>query len=192
MKLIRHRLPDIAHAQGKPMRSRVIRDEATIRSMLAAKLVEEAGEFAADPSINELVDVYEAVQCLLAAHGWSAQLLEERWALRRRECGGFLRGTPTMGAIAYLGDPLQPGERVMVMQGNMDRSGPSRALHAEVIGNGARHGHSTDSFPWLAHHAPRIEGSCLYENEGVTWARGWSDETAGALAAAWALAAPLP
>ncbi len=187
MKLIRHKIPALAAARGDTLRTRMVADMTELRALLAAKLLEEAGEFAAEPSIDELADVFEVVQCLLSAHGWSREMLEGRWAWKRRERGGLLRGTLAVG-LAFLGDPMKPGERILIMHGNMDRSGPSRTMRAVVISEGTRHRATTDSFPWLTEDEPRIEGSCLYESEGITWARGWSDETAGALAAAWALA----
>lgn len=185
MKLIRHKIPTIAHTKGERIRVRRVTGPEELRQLLGEKLVEEAREFAAAPSIDELVDVQEAIRCLLVANGWSRELLEGRWAHKRRERGGLSEG------IVFLGDHLKPGARVLIVHKSVDRSNECVVLRAEVLNDGDHTAPlGTDSFPWFTFNKPRIKGSCPYDSEGVTWARGWDDETAGALAAAWALAEP--
>ncbi len=193
MKLVRHRLPDIAAARGKPMRTALITDPTELRALLAAKLVEEATEFKDAPSIDELADVFETMQCLLVAHGWSSQLLEGRWAHARRERGGLLRGSLALGATAYLGDPLPAETRVTIIHDvyqdpNTGSRLPARALRAMVTRDKSGHV-DPERFQWttIAEDGPWKIGSDAYNTEGITWARGWDEETAGALLAAYAL-----
>lgn len=65
-KLVRDRIPDVVRADGETPIVRPVDDDEYER-YLAAKLIEEAGEFreARDPA--ELADVIEVVEALLAA-----------------------------------------------------------------------------------------------------------------------------
>lgn len=93
MKLIRHKVPARALANdGAVLRTRPVSSPAELRQLLGEKLVEEAEEFRAAPSINELVDVYEALRCLLVANGLSLEDLNEAWREKRISHGGLYEG----------------------------------------------------------------------------------------------------
>lgn len=87
------------------------------------------------------------------------------------------------------------GAHVLVLRGNMDRSGVAETLRAEVIAETGALPLDPGMFKWRTMSNPLevpLIGYCNMDNEGTTWARGWDTETAGALLAAWALSAPQP
>jgi predicted house-cleaning noncanonical NTP pyrophosphatase (MazG superfamily) len=97
IKLVRDRVGDtIGPPRGfsyKPVRNRVEH-----LKLLRQKLLEEVGEYLTDPTIEELADVQEVVDCIAAlAHGGIAELSDA--ATRKRgERGSFADGTVMVAA----------------------------------------------------------------------------------------------
>jgi predicted house-cleaning noncanonical NTP pyrophosphatase (MazG superfamily) len=89
VKLVRDKMPGLAAARGRPMRTRVAADAAEFRRLLAAKLVEEAKEFEATPLLEELADVLEVVAAAMHAHGWEMEDLWRVAGAKREARGGF-------------------------------------------------------------------------------------------------------
>jgi predicted house-cleaning noncanonical NTP pyrophosphatase (MazG superfamily) len=94
-KLIRDRIPEIIEAAGKRHKVRIL-DEAAYQEALAAKLIEEGQEVVAAVSsgtrqqqIEELADVYEVLDALLAVTGIASEEVAAVQAARRKERGGF-------------------------------------------------------------------------------------------------------
>jgi predicted house-cleaning noncanonical NTP pyrophosphatase (MazG superfamily) len=93
-KLIRDRIPEIMDAAGVRYEVAVL-DDATFRSALRAKLLEEATEAASAGSAEELVteiaDLLEVVEALLAAEGVDPETVRAVQRERREARGGFGR-----------------------------------------------------------------------------------------------------
>lgn len=88
-KLVRDEVPALLSSQGVKFTARTITDDAEFLEALADKLVEEAGEFRADPSLAELADVAAVVLALLAAMGFTGEDLEQACEAKQKERGGF-------------------------------------------------------------------------------------------------------
>ena len=89
-KLVRDRIPDIIAAAGQRGETRVLGDAEYARR-LDEKLDEEVAEYRESGDIEELVDVVEVIEAILARRdvGWDA--FE---SMRREKCdarGGFTR-----------------------------------------------------------------------------------------------------
>jgi len=88
-KLVRDRIPEIIRATGREPITRIAPIEE-MPQLLGRKLVEEANEFVAKPSLEELGDVLDVADSLLAVHeGWSMADLIGLRAAKRNERGGF-------------------------------------------------------------------------------------------------------
>lgn len=88
-KLVRDKIPNILDAKGVQYEKRVAGD-IEYRQELTKKLLEEAEEFVADGSAEELADVLEVVDTLCAlpeyaeASDIQARKYEERGGFRKR------------------------------------------------------------------------------------------------------------
>ena len=93
-KLIRDRIPEIMDAAGVRYEVAELGD-ADYRSALLAKVLEEAEEIAAathsDDRTEEIADLYEVLDALLACEGIAASTVAEVRRRRREERGGFER-----------------------------------------------------------------------------------------------------
>lgn len=90
-KLVRDRIPEVVRENGEtPVTHRVEGDE--YRDRLAAKLVEEAEEYAEDREVGELGDVLDVVDAIVAARDVDHDELDDERASKRRERGGFADG----------------------------------------------------------------------------------------------------
>lgn len=90
-KLVRDKIPEVIRQQNRrPAVRRAAPSE--LRTFLAAKLIEEANEFAASCALEELADVAEVVASLLRVHGWSDAQLASLRDRKRNERGGFDAG----------------------------------------------------------------------------------------------------
>ena len=69
-----------------------IEDADVLMTLLRRKLREEAIEFADDPSIEELADVYQAMLTIAQAEGWSMDEVADAARAKYLERGGFWRG----------------------------------------------------------------------------------------------------
>ena len=84
-KLVRDRIPEIIQEDGKTP----IMDEEEYVRELDRKLCEEAEEYRADGSIEEMADVLEVLQAICIARGYTLQQLEEVRRKKAAERGGF-------------------------------------------------------------------------------------------------------
>lgn len=92
-KLIRDRIPEIIAAAGERSVTRIL-DEAEYREALEAKLGEEASELREAPldkKPEEIADVYEVVDAIIAAHGFSKEEILRLQSEKREKRGGFLK-----------------------------------------------------------------------------------------------------
>ena len=90
-KLVRDRIPEIIHADGLSLETRVLPEQEYNRALLA-KLVEEANEAAVASSADlpkELADVYEVLDAILSTVGLDPGTVRELQNQRRLERGGF-------------------------------------------------------------------------------------------------------
>lgn len=82
-KLVRDRVPEFLH---EPVTH--VADEEEFSRRLRDKLVEEANEFRADATKEELADVLEVIEAILEAEGWEVpdivKLKEAKAALKGR------------------------------------------------------------------------------------------------------------
>lgn len=87
-KLVRDRLPDLIRRNGGEPRTRRLSDEE-FATALASKLVEEAEEFGAMPTAEELADVLEVVYALVRHIGTSVDEVETIRRAKAAERGAF-------------------------------------------------------------------------------------------------------
>jgi predicted house-cleaning noncanonical NTP pyrophosphatase (MazG superfamily) len=76
-KLVRDKILAIIAANGGVATSRTLDDDQEFLRELCAKLVEEAKEVAADPSLGELADVLEVFRTIARELGYSMDDVEE-------------------------------------------------------------------------------------------------------------------
>jgi predicted house-cleaning noncanonical NTP pyrophosphatase (MazG superfamily) len=90
-KLVRDEIPDIIREDGEePVTHRATGDE--YRDRLAAKLVEEAEEFAENRNVAEIGDVLDVVDAICAARDIDRDRLDDMRASKTDERGGFVEG----------------------------------------------------------------------------------------------------
>lgn len=89
-KLVRDLIPDIIREKGEVPVIEIL-DEDKFYVALRSKLIEEANEFAAKPSLEELADVMEVVDALLGMHGWTRDELLAAQEKKRGERGAFMK-----------------------------------------------------------------------------------------------------
>lgn len=87
-KLVRDRIPEIIHADGKTCDIRVLSQDEYVLE-LRRKLAEEAAEFGQDSNPGELADVLEVVYALAEAQGLSSSDLEAIRLRKQTERGSF-------------------------------------------------------------------------------------------------------
>ena len=95
-KLVRDKIPSLIQAGGREPHIRF----AALNeypALLAEKLIEEALEFKADGTLEELADVTEVLLALLQCHGWSWADLEVLRKQKYSTHGGFKCGTVLEG-----------------------------------------------------------------------------------------------
>ena len=86
-KLVRDKIPEIIRGKGEVALTHIA-DEAEYWQKLKEKLVEEAQEFAADETIDELADLQEVVEAIMIykkfAQAEIVKIKEEKAAKRGR------------------------------------------------------------------------------------------------------------
>ena len=91
-KLVRDRIPDIIHSEGKGCRTRTLEADE-FRTALEEKFIEEWNEYRGASSnsdaLEELADVLEVIHGLLALHGYSPDDLEHRRRAKASKRGAF-------------------------------------------------------------------------------------------------------
>lgn len=86
-KLVRDKIPDIIRSSGRTCRTKVASGDELI-AYIIAKIHEELAEFEESQSIEELADLYEALEALLVAKGFTPAKLA--FARRKKgESNGF-------------------------------------------------------------------------------------------------------
>ena len=69
-KLVRDKIPEIIEADGKYCKTRILSGEEYIAA-LEAKLNEEVAEYQKDKNLEEIADVFEVLQAICIARGYS-------------------------------------------------------------------------------------------------------------------------
>jgi len=90
-KLVRDRVPEVIHGQGKTCRTRTL-DDSEYRQALLMKLLEEAEEAAQAPEGElggELGDLLEVIAALMRAYGLDEAAVQASRRLKRQKRGGF-------------------------------------------------------------------------------------------------------
>lgn len=87
-KLVRDKIPEIIKAKGEAPIFHVA-DEAEYWTKLKAKLAEETGEFVRDESINEVADVLEVIDAIIAYKNFDRVEIEAVKRKKFDERGGF-------------------------------------------------------------------------------------------------------
>jgi predicted house-cleaning noncanonical NTP pyrophosphatase (MazG superfamily) len=90
-KLVRDGIPELIEADGERPVTRRVEDEE-YEDYLAAKLVEEAEEYAESRQPGELADVFEVIAAICEATDVSLEAIEARRAEKRARRGGFEEG----------------------------------------------------------------------------------------------------
>lgn len=88
-KLVRDKIIEIIQAEGKTPKFHLA-DETEYWTKLKAKLAEEAGEFVRDESINEVADVLEVIDAIVAHKGFNRAEIEEAKRKKFEARGGFI------------------------------------------------------------------------------------------------------
>jgi predicted house-cleaning noncanonical NTP pyrophosphatase (MazG superfamily) len=87
-KLVRDKIIEMMKADGKTPTSHIA-DDAEYWTKLKAKLAEEAGEFVRDESVNEIADVLEVIDAIIAFKGFDRGEIEKAKKTKFDLRGGF-------------------------------------------------------------------------------------------------------
>ena len=87
-KLVRDKIIGIIEAKGEQAVWHTATD-VEYRAKLIQKLGEEAGEFVADPSKEELADIFEVITAIIADQGWTLDEIVAVQQEKREKRGGF-------------------------------------------------------------------------------------------------------
>lgn len=87
-KLVRDRIPQIIESTGKTCRTEIL-DEETYLQLLDEKLNEELAEYQESKSLEELADLLEVMEAVVAARGYAWEQLQEIKEEKKTARGGF-------------------------------------------------------------------------------------------------------
>lgn len=87
-KLVRDKIPAIIEAAGKTCRTEILNDEAYLQ-LLDEKLTEELAEYQESKSLEELADLLEVMEAVVAARGYTWQQLQSVKETKKASRGGF-------------------------------------------------------------------------------------------------------
>ena len=87
-KLVRDKIPQIIAATGKTCRTEILEEDAYLQ-LLDEKLGEELAEYQASKSLEELADLLEVMEAVVAARGYTWEQLEAVKAEKKAARGGF-------------------------------------------------------------------------------------------------------
>lgn len=87
-KLVRDRIPEIIAAHGGTVHVRVL-DDVEYAQRLDEKLAEEVAEYLESGEVEELVDLVEVIQAILAHRQISEEEFTRRCEAKRTARGGF-------------------------------------------------------------------------------------------------------
>lgn len=90
-KLVRDKIPQIIESNGNRCSARILEPEEYL-AYVDAKLDEELAEYHAEPCLEELADLLEAVYAAAEARGYSRQVLEQARAEKEEKRGAFRQG----------------------------------------------------------------------------------------------------
>ena len=90
-KLVRDKIPDIVKQEGNHPECHIANNKAEYCLALKEKILEEAIEFKESQDINELIDVLEAIYCLIEAENLEFSKIEELRKKKNMERGSFKR-----------------------------------------------------------------------------------------------------
>ena len=91
-KLVRDKIPDIIRQQGNHPEYHIVNDKTEYCQALREKILEEAIELKESQNVNELIDILEAVYCLIEAENLDFTKIEELRKKKNVERGSFKRG----------------------------------------------------------------------------------------------------
>lgn len=89
-KLVRDKIPEVIKAKGQTPVWHVA-DEDEYWMKLKAKLAEETGEFVRDESVNEVADVLEVIDAIIAYKKFDRAEIEQAKRKKFAERGGFAK-----------------------------------------------------------------------------------------------------
>jgi predicted house-cleaning noncanonical NTP pyrophosphatase (MazG superfamily) len=98
-KLVRDRIPEIIRQDGRECATEIMAEEEH-RQALLEKLLEEAQEAAAvglEKLVEELADLYEVIDALLAAYGIKREAVMAKQVRKRAERGGWAEEPAVVG-----------------------------------------------------------------------------------------------
>lgn len=87
-KLVRDRIPEIIAAAGKTCICEELSDGVYL-GFLDKKLNEELAEYQESKSLEELADLFEVMQAVVKARGWTWEELEQVRKNKAAQRGGF-------------------------------------------------------------------------------------------------------
>jgi len=87
-KLVRDKIPEILSKQNKKYKCHIATGDE-LREMLREKVLEEIGEYMSNPCLEELADVYEVLEAVVKAEGYTLTDIEEYRIEKRQTNGGF-------------------------------------------------------------------------------------------------------
>lgn len=87
-KLVRDKIPEIIERSGRTSRVRVLSQEDFLNA-LNHKLKEEADEFIENPCEEEIADLLEVIDALIAANGFNLESIMQVKSAKKAERGGF-------------------------------------------------------------------------------------------------------
>ena len=87
-KLVRDLIPEIVEADGKTCICETLSHEEYLR-LLDEKLNEELAEYQESKSLEELADLFEVMQAVVRARGWTMEQLESLRAEKAAKRGSF-------------------------------------------------------------------------------------------------------
>ncbi len=87
-KLVRDKIPQIIEKTGKTCRTEVLSDEDYL-ALLDEKLGEELAEYQESKSLEELADLLEVIDAVIAARGYTWEELLAVKAEKKAARGGF-------------------------------------------------------------------------------------------------------
>ncbi|WP_287582218.1 nucleoside triphosphate pyrophosphohydrolase [Candidatus Borrarchaeum sp.] len=88
-KLVRDKIPDIIRQEGNHPECHIAKNKAEYCQALREKILEEAIELKESQDVNELIDVLEAIYCLIDAENLEFTRIEELRKKKNVERGGF-------------------------------------------------------------------------------------------------------
>ncbi len=87
-KLVRDKIPQLINESGRSCTSRILSEKEYFQALLN-KIVEEIEEFRISDNEEELADVYEVLDCLVALKGYEPMHIDYLKLIRREARGSF-------------------------------------------------------------------------------------------------------